>query len=355
MLTGDTTWFGASIPTNVFSAPVNWYIYHHDYFDWSQGITDIKLWADSVMQRQSFVWTNYVTKPTATYRTTTNYTWTAIVTNVTSGVTNILTNTFYSSTNYVNTREMNTFADYNWHLSYVPYRPEGSYEVSSMFFPFERDTALINRIDSTWEGESYMPEGADPIHPGYWSTNAFNDMARALSLLQWAKEYRTASRYADITVVWSNAHVSAMFVSDGISTNSGIVNPAMWGAYRGNRPEYQYTLTLSARVTEFAITNTRPFAIDNVIYDLYTVSTNADIPSEWITRPSTISAVAAGSSATTAWYPMSPEEMKDWMNDFASGWLNGDSIPAMDVSVPYAIFHVQFQSLTNYLTHAPAR
>jgi len=221
-------------------------------------------------------------------------------------------------------------------------------ELSGMLFAFERDTRLINRVDLfAYPG---TPSLLQPTKPPVtaWSTNVYNDMGRALSLLQWMRENRTTCELVTWTAQYTNGVFDFLTVATNFSTGVAGVSASSGTPRR---------ITISGTVAKYAITNARPFAIDNVYFVPDAISfTNGITAGTWGSNPPPISAVAPNESATADWWPITPDGMRTWVDSTAAGIDYGvDPLPSLSVSMPCVAFHVQFSALTNYLDHAPAR
>ena len=335
MLSGDTSWFGTMVHSNIFGGSLNYWLRWDPIMDWFYGASWGEF-ADRWFPRSQFVWTNYVSKCDSTWRTSTNYTTSYVTNRVIGGVTNTITNTTFSTTNYVAAGKVNTY------VSEVADSYFG--ECVGMMFPFERDSPGITRVDANWYA-GFSGEPAGKYHPAFWSTNVYRDMGRALSLLQWVKGYRTACDYETRTATFSNG----VLVSTSQSVGRDVVSPSissMGVAIPGSRirgTEY------SATVVKFSITNQTPFTIDSVCFTPESSSATNGVPAAWMGQPPVISSLAPRAEAVTDWWPISPTDMQSWIND------NGPDGPALSVSAPYHVYHVQFSAMTNYLNHAPAR
>jgi hypothetical protein len=330
MISGGATWFGSHPMTNVFTAPMHWYTDFSDPLTWSQFV-------DEYQSRARYVWTNYVTLPVAVTISTTNYDTSTIRTN---GTTNIL----HSSTNYTASRFLDTFFSMN-DVSPAEY---GTEEPAGMFFAFEKNGPIIRRLDWSDGGTGYISSPPSPLQPMPWSTNVYRDMGRALSLLQWIREYRTDCELVTWTAQYTNGVFDSLTVATNFSTGVAGVSASSGTPRR---------ITISGTVAKYAITNARPFTIDNVYFVPDAISfTNGITAGTWGSNPPPISAVAPNESATADWWPISPDEMRTWVDDTAAGIEYGvDPLPSLSVSMPCVAFHVQFSALTNYLDHAPAR
>jgi hypothetical protein len=222
-------------------------------------------------------------------------------------------------------------------------------ELSGMLFAFERDTRLINRVDPFAYPDN--PSSVQPTKPVVtaWSTNVYNDIGRSLSLLQWMRENRTPCEL----VTWTAQYRNGVFDFLTVATN---FSAGVAGVSASSGTPSTKRVTVSGTVAKYAITNARPFAIDHVYFNADGVSYTNGIDAQWTSNPPPISAVAPYESATTDWWPISPDEMRTWVDSTAAGIEYGvDPLPSLSVSMPCVAFHVQFTALTNYLNHAPAR
>jgi hypothetical protein len=345
MQTGDTSWFGGRPHTNVFGGPLSYWTAWGDSYNDTYGATWNEC-ADKWFARSQYVWTNYVSKCDSTWRTTTNYATSYVTNRIIGGVTNTITNISYSVTNYINAGFRNTYITDIIHPPGLSYLDDA--ESVSMVFPFERDDPGVNRVDFSIGpfGASFYNE-AGIYNPAFWSTNVYRDMGRALSLLQWIREYRTDCELVTWTAQYTNGVFDFLTVATNFSTGVAGVSASSGTPSR---------VTISGTVAKYAIINNRPFTIDHIYFNADGVSYANGIDVQWSSNPPPFSVVAPYESATTDWWPISPAEMRTWVDSTAAGIECGvDPLPSLSVSMPCVAFHVQFTALTNYLDHAPAR
>jgi hypothetical protein len=335
MLTGDTSWFGTMVHSNIFGGSLNYWTRWDSIVDWYYGASWGEF-ADRWFPRSQFVWTNYVSKCDSTWRTSTNYATSYVTNRVIGGVTNTITNTTFSTTNYVASGKVNTY------VSEVA--DSGFGECVGMMFPFERDTPGITRVDDNWLAR-LLGETVGKYHPAYWSTNVYRDMGRALSLLQWVKGYRTACDYETRTATFSNG----VLVSTSRYVGRDVVSPAISSRQVAFPGSQIMGIECSATVVKYSITNQTPFTIDSVYFTTEAASATNGVPAAWMGQPTVIASLAPGAEAVTDWWPISPTDMQSWID------ANGPDGPALSVSAPYHVYHVRFSALTNYMDHAPAR
>jgi hypothetical protein len=379
MVSGDTSWFGSHASSNIFPSPAMYYAGD------SANRDDVRPWFDEYFQRQKFVWTNYVTLPTAKYKTTTNYQYQASVnTNVTPWRTNILTTT----TNYAGEYQANTY--YELHQGF--FTEWGWYALPSMMFPFERDSQTVRMNDPLWVDyyDGFLNGGRDEPANKMWSTNAYRDMGRALSLMQWARDIRDTESQVVVTVTWTNAlngnvpWTGGVYEGTTVSTNVedfGIYDKYLirWedgsGGYivqSGWEPFNGYTggkarLTIVTTLRQFRYANNSPFFIDTVHIWPTGTSTNGAIPAAWTDRIDLCATLPPNTEIVrTNLWPCGVAEIESWSRSIGDGWQTNDIASLQQYSISFdrgvypetglfVDYHVQFTALTNYLDHAPAR
>lgn len=217
-----------------------------------------------------------------------------------------------------------------------------------MILPFERDGIRTNRVDPY----KYSIPLIKPIEPrpSYWSTNVYRDMGRALSLLQWIRDYRQPTtnvywlaRYTNgiLRSISSTTGFSVTYPSAGSTrmvTGGGVTNSDAWG---------------TSVVYDF--TNPIPFTVDNVLFQQTAPAVNSNCPTSWDAGPTSIVSVAAGAVGSSGWWPLDPDSMRTFVDDFARTNTTANTNIVFSMTIPYDCYHVQFSALTNYLNHAPAR
>ena len=194
-------------------------------------------------------WTNWVTAPNGTFLTSTTF-----ATTVTSG--NMYTNIWFSYNWY----------DYGWHTNvYWPtnynsviFTNHTTVDVAAgKLFAFERDKKALD-----------------------WSTNAYSDMGRALSLMQWQGN-EVKIEYMEIEVI-----LHAYFTGAGtitwyggshaptVSTNYGFGKIGTMAGIR-NTSYFQANISLGQAMARVIVNNTSPFVWTNGYFYLTgTVNTN---------------------------------------------------------------------------------
>jgi hypothetical protein len=304
MDSGDLTWFGSVIHSNVFTAPLEmWWGWGEDVIYWTRDD-----FVNQITPRVLCVWTNYVTLPASALTTTTNYQYEVVTNRVVGGVTNTITNILHTTTSYVNTAYVNTFT-----------------HPTSMRFAFERDA------------KNYM-----------WSTNVYRDMGRALSLLQWIRDLAQPKTYTFYDITYTNG---VLFGSTAV-TSYAVTDPYLTTSYSIDR--YGVTNSRAWGITvKYEFTNNMPFGVENVLFQpLAIYSTNC--PSAWSTGPAKIDAVPTNTMRSSGWWPEDPGAFENIIDDFART-NNGSTNMFFNMQIPYDCYRVQFTALTNYLDHAPAR
>lgn len=340
MDSGDLSWFGSVVHSNVFGAPNQFWYQWDSLYDAIYG-TNWFGFANKWQERQQKVWTTYISRATATWKTTTNYHASVISTSVVSGVTNVITNTLWSSTNYVNT------APYNTWISTGPWSSLGR-ECATMILPFERDGIRTNRVDPS----AYIGDLEKPIEPrpSYWSTNVYNDMARPLSMLQWIRDYRQPTT----NIYWSVEYRDDTLYSSGSTTGFSVAYPSAGSSYR-TRPTPPRKISRAWGTTVlYNFVNPIPFTVDNVLFQ-QTARVNTNCPTAWDAGPTSITSVAVGALGSSGWWPIDPDAMRTFVDDFARTNNDANNIITFSMDIPYDCYHVQFSALTNYLNHVPAR
>jgi hypothetical protein len=220
-----------------------------------------------------------------------------------------------------------------------------------MMLPCERDADHVLRTDPWSRVAWYDTILPDPSPVAYWSTNIYNDFGRALSMLQWIREPRISGTNCVCTVIYTNVITSPILKTNGKafgwSADDSFATWSYGSAANG-------TLTLQAMVSRYAVTNNRPFTIDNVCWPADSITTNDIVPATWDDQPArlTLAPYAGGESD---WTPITPDDMSTWLVNFGATFTVGATGPVLLLFVPATCLHVQFQSLTNYLNHAPAR
>jgi hypothetical protein len=375
MNSGDMSWFGSYPATNVFPAPAQY---------WSGeefiGFDDTVItWYDTYFSRQRFVWTNYVTLNAATYNTLTNYQYEIVDTNTTPQRTNIL----MVCTNYTGGYNVNTYysvdeerlSDQYFHI----------YAIAGMMFPFERDFESVKINDPPWRNLEGEFTHRTPVQ--WWSTNAYRDMGRALSILQWAKNFREAETQVVVTVTWTNATGGSIwnggsYEGTTVSTNFEnhlIYDKYFWRYHFGScgdivssswvshTPTRKARLTITITLRKFSYYNESPFTIDTVHVWPEGAITNGAIPYAWTNKATLCETQAPYSTLTmTNLWPDTVTAAEAWARSVGDNWQTND-IPGLPAySIPwnrgeypenglFVAYHVQFTALTNYLNHAPAR
>ena len=163
------------VPSNTFFATGNWdgMPTGHGVINQRHGMCDN---SSMFLEDDSNWWTNFVTCATGTFLTTSNYFCPQIVvTNVVGGVTTVSVIT--GDTNLLISTWINTGP--------VWYPEESGYWSNNSTTPCTFSTrqftnAVTNGVDT---GKLFAFERDRKAQ--YWSTNAYNDMSRALSLMQW--------------------------------------------------------------------------------------------------------------------------------------------------------------------------
>ena len=329
MDSGDLSWFGNSLHTNIFSAPLNY---------WTG--TSWGNYADTYFSRPQFVWTNYVTKSTATWTTLTNYTASYVTNRVIGVVTNTVTNTFRSTTNYIVTTEMNTYVK----------KGQQTGEAVAMMLAYERDSATMIRCDDFRFGLAFA---LSKYRQPFFSTNTYRDMGRALSLLQWIRDYRQPTTYVSWTVRYTNGLQTELSSTTGFAVVSPSVSDYF---YIRTAPPVTTNSWAFGTTVLYDFTNTLPFAVDKVTFTPTGFLTNGVTPVSWGSGPGQIASVAPGASGSGGWWPCDPNAMRDYLIAWASANDgNQGPGPVLSMTIPYDCYHVQFSALTNYMDHAPAR
>jgi len=332
MTSGDISWFGSHASSYVFPSPAMYYAGANPFGD------DIRPWFDTYFQRQKHIWTNYVTLATANYITTTSYQYEASVqTNTTPWRTNLLNVT----TNYQGTYSVNTYYDFHQGL----YDQYAIYVLPSMMFPFERDGAFVRMNDPLWSSYAEIDALQPPVNQ-FWSTNAYRDMGRAVSLMQWIKDMRDFETQIVVTVTWTNSAdgvswVGGIYESTTVSTNTesslfskylkrwrdgsgGHVVQASYVPYRGF-PYRKARLTVSTTLRRFKYTNGGPFTNDTVHIWPEGSVTNGSIPAAWTSRIDLCSTLLPNATIirTNLW-PDEIAAVESWSRGIGDGWQTND-------------------------------
>jgi hypothetical protein len=386
-------------------------------------------------------WTNFVTCATGTFLTTSNYFCPqTVVTNVVGGVTTVSVIT--GDTNLIISTWINTGPAW-W--------PEQSgYWSNNITTPCTFSTrqftnAVTNGVDT---GNLFAFERDQKAQ--YWSTNAYNDMSRALSLMQWQKitahsAWALQDSYVSVVPastqsvwVWSAFYSSsADSAKDPIIvsfwTNTAPFGYMQWGnaIYTNLFQEYvpllgtfnvQYDCNAGYYAYMYAtytpaviqVTNTTPYTFDHGSFWNYAPTNdvvlhwNQTFPSNVVsdatmilpfTAPGTITSTTnvqltvndwtlpAGCSTQSVVFPVADvSAIADacaaffinvirykidhpiWFQEASDNQTityDGDNVPwgVDDRGRPVhpfcfraaASYHISFQSITNYLNHAPMR
>lgn len=338
MDSGSVSWFGASIHSNVFSCPPNYWIKWDAMYDDVYG-TSWEEFADKWQARQKAVWTNYVTKEASSYRTSGTYHVESVYTQIVGSVTNISTGTVYVVSNTIAYASVNTYAKSGADMF------EGVPECVAMMFPFERDTPNIGRVDANRvTGFSGVPAGK--YHPAFWSTNVYRDMGRALSMLQWVRDYRQPTTNIYWMLKYTNGALQEASSTTGFSVASPHIETYFYVSSRTNSWAWGTTVL-------YDFTNSTPFNLDTILFQP-TYYTNANA-GDYGAGPDTVSAVPTNSSGSAGWWPLDPDELRTLLDDHAQTATATTTGKYLHADIPYDCYHVQFSALTNYLDHAPAR
>jgi hypothetical protein len=217
-----------------------------------------------------------------------------------------------------------------------------------MVFPFERDSPSVARVDAYGlYGFSIYSYDSDKYNPAFWSTNAYRDMGRALSLLQWIRDYAQART----NISWSAEYTNGVLKSLSSSTNVSVAHPVVTTSFTGvGGPVTNSKASGTTVLYDFA--NNIPFDVDTVLFQpIASVITN--LPTAYAAGPTSIASVASGAVGSAGWWPVDPSAMSTLVDDFARTNTGGSMY--LSVTIPYDCYHVQFTALTNYLDHAPAR
>lgn len=338
MDSGDTSWFGSSVHSNVFSCPPNY------WRKWDVSLDSIygESWeefADKWQPRQKFVWTNYVSKELSSYRTSGTYQTSVVHTQIVGSVTNITTGTVYTVSNFLVYASVNTYAKSGADPS----------ECIAMMLPFERDTPNIERVDANIYAGTYgSPAGR--YHPAFWSTNAYRDMGRAISLLQWARDYRQHTE----NVYWMIKYTNGVLQESSSVTGFGLAYPHI-ETYLYER-QFPSPITNSwawGTTVKWDFTNTTSFNLDSILFQPTTIlSSNVD---DYGQGPQKIDFVGTNSSGSSGWWPVDPDELMSLLDDHARTATTDTTGKYFHAEIPYDCYHFQFSAITNYLDHAPAR
>jgi hypothetical protein len=347
MTTGDMSWFDTETPhTNIFAPPLNQF----GYYPGGPTAQDL---ISAFHQSSASFWTNYITLPITTWRTTTNYTTEAVAYRVVAGVTNTITNITYSTTNYVNTgfRE-------------DPYLAQVGGLAVAMKTAWERNLYFDEVVDN---GKDYIDVKQARDAPVFWSTNVYNDFGRALSVLQWVRDYQQAktniewySRYWTVQVnvappgYWPEWEWRVTN-SWSCTTNFSTAQPFIGFAF--SAPYYGYTNSQAwGRTVFYTGSNSTPFTVDTFQFQVVGPVVNTNAPAYSLSRPETIESLAAGEIKASGWWPWEPAALWPFIDDFArTNSNNSGAAIHFSANIPYDCYHVQFTALTNYLDHAPAR
>lgn len=259
---------------------------------------------------------------------------------------------------------------------------------------------------NTWLGKVFAFER--DAKPYTWSTNAYNDLARALSSMQWQRR-NTFAECVFLYVVGSKGPSDTDPVASGNNISPIYFDPdnhnAISAFAEGGYWSGSWKLHLCAVVHRSTFSNDTPFALSDLQFDdlfatntAYTrdISTDAapgckGLPSgegsPAVSFSNNVFTLLPGQVATSRWATASQwsgssiEEIVGKMCDTATNWINfcidrGDTpdyygasynmwsnatdnaqIPQFGVPSirPSVTYRVQFSALTNYLDHAPAR
>jgi hypothetical protein len=313
MTTGGTNWFGSTPMTNVWVGPASWFVDSTNNQDYSYTLK----WATSALPRAEFVWTNYIAKPLASY----------------------------SINGSNSTLARNTWAFTNKYPTF--------HEISGMAFPFERDTQKPIRVDPFFN-VVFGTTAADDKPQKNWTTNAYHDMARAATMMQWVREYRTQNEGISMHIRFTNTLSSAVFKSYEAETNATIA--AASGGLEDLGSQENGRIRINIRICKYIFTNNLPFTVDNLNWYPDAHSTGDNWQVAWgIEPPHWPTAIAPGGGAVTDWWPLTEADMYAFILSTFTGWTNGMPGFAFSTTLPCHFFHVQFESLTNYINHAPAR
>jgi len=336
MTTCDMSWFDTETPhTNIFSGPINQFVYT------GAGPTYEAL-ISAFFQSSAAIWTNYITLPIATWRTSTNYQSQTIFTQVVGSVTNVITNTLHSTTNYINTG----FREDPYFSRTAHNRP------ASMKMAWERNLQYREVVDN---GRQSLAQDQARDAPVFWSTNVYRDFGRALSVLQWVRDVSPART----NITW----YSKYWTEDGTaySTNTITTN------FNSTQPNIGYSFsTLSGGRTNseawgttvfYAAKNTTSFNIDTYQFQVVGTPINTNAPAYTNARPATIPSISSGAIEASQWWPWTPDgPLQSFVDDFArTNSKDSGAAIRFSANIPYDCYHVQFTALTNYLDHAPAR
>jgi hypothetical protein len=185
-----------------------------------------------------------------------------------------------------------------------------------------------------------------------WSTNVYRDMGRALSLLQWIRDYAQPRT----NVYWHYSYTNGVVSSYNSTTSFAVVNPYV--------QKYYYTSSGFTNVRVRGVTvlydfvNSSAFTNEDILFQTVAYGASNGTSYAALTDPPSISGpIAPGSTGSAGWWPDDPDSFRSEIESLATepdagvhGWET-----IWSRSIPYDCYHVIFSALTKYLDQAPAR